>query len=78
MRAWLERIRKRRAIARLRENLAAFGVLTEHLSDEEIEERLSWMAKASSHLGVTTAEASNAFAMMGAALRRRASHGEEK
>lgn len=57
--------RKRRALQRIREHLEFFGLNTEHLSDEEIEERSMMMMRAVNEAGASISEATAALSKMG-------------
>lgn len=66
--------RKRRALKRIRGTLTSFGIVTAHMTDDELEEHILLVAKhthdALQKFGVSCAEAARAFEMLGQALRQ--------
>lgn len=56
------------SIAYIRESFAMFGMPLDDLTDEQIEEGVQAFADVSRAAGVTTAEAQEAFAVLGRAM----------
>lgn len=70
----LQLYRKRRALKRIRGTLTSFGIVTAHMTDDELEEHILLVAKhthdALQKFGVSCVEAARAFEMLGQALRQ--------
>jgi len=62
--------RRKRAMKRIRSELAFFGLNTQHLSDEEVEIRLGRFTRIMSNSGLTVKEMQHAFSAVGWSLSK--------
>ena len=70
----VKRYRRKRAMKRIRGELAFWGFNTQHLSDEEIEIRLGRFARIMSNSGLTVKDMQHAFSAVGWALSEIINH----